>query len=69
MAEPEDNIQVVAELLPFVARTIRDRLRQIEAAEAQTKILNKWTARERLELLRLARETYQAFMGVAIKRP
>jgi len=67
MAEQEDNVGVVADLLPLVARTIKKRLRQIEEVEAQTKTLSRSTRRERLELLRLGRETYQALLGMAVK--
>jgi len=67
MAEQEDNVGVVADLLPLVARTIKKRLRQIEEVEAQTKTLSRWTRRERLELLRLGRETYRALLGMAVK--
>jgi len=65
--EPERQWGVL-DLMPLVAQTIRDRLRQIEQAEAQSKIPNRCAARERMELLRLALEAYQACLGMPVRR-
>ncbi len=70
MPETEKEFGVM-DLLPLAARTIRDRLRvleQIDQADAQTKILNKQVARERQELLGMAVQVYQAFLGIPVAR-
>jgi len=70
MPEPEKQFGVM-DLLPLVARTIRDRLRvleQIDQADAQTKILNKQAARERQQLLEMALLAYQLFLGIPVAR-
>lgn len=67
MPEPENAFNV-SDLLPLVARTIRDRLRvleQIDQTDAQTKIVNKHTTRERLELLHLGIQVYLTMLGIS----
>lgn len=63
----EDNFEV-SDLPLLVARAVRDRLRvlqQIDEADAQTRVINKHTARERLELLHLGIQAYLAVLGIS----
>ena len=64
MTENEFHVQ---DILSLVAQSIRDRLQvleQIDKTEAQTKIVNKHNARERLELLHLGIQVFLALLGV-----
>jgi len=63
-----ENDFEVPDLLLLVARSIRDRLRvlqQIDEADVQTRVINKHTARERLELLHLGIQVYLAVLGIS----
>ena len=70
MTQTEDKFDVV-ELLPLGAREIRDQLRalrQIDETDAQTGIFNKDVAQARLELLSLAAQYYQIYLGMPVKQ-